>query len=62
MAKESQLKTDKHQKQSLYTNMTKDFNIDVAEQKTSTIVCMIFYHIDKELMASPTNNISHVLL
>ncbi len=30
--------------------MAKDFKIDISEQRKSTIVCMIFNHIDKELM------------
>ncbi|CAB4031824.1 Hypothetical predicted protein [Paramuricea clavata] len=30
--------------------MAKDFELDISEQRKSTIVCMIFNHIDKELM------------
>jgi hypothetical protein len=30
--------------------MAKDFKLDISEQRKSTIVCMIFNHIDKELM------------
>jgi hypothetical protein len=30
--------------------MTKDFELDISEQSKPTIVCMIFNHIDKELM------------
>ena len=30
--------------------MAKDFKLDISERKKSTIVCMIFNHIDKELM------------
>ncbi len=30
--------------------IAKDFKLDISEQRKSTIVCMIFNHIDKELM------------
>lgn len=30
--------------------IAKDFKLDTSEQRKSTIVCMIFHHIDKELM------------
>ncbi|CAB4011370.1 Hypothetical predicted protein [Paramuricea clavata] len=30
--------------------MAKDFKLDISEQRKSTIACMIFNHIDKELM------------
>ncbi|CAB4028215.1 Hypothetical predicted protein [Paramuricea clavata] len=30
--------------------MAKDFKLDISEQRKSTVVCMIFNHIDKELM------------
>jgi hypothetical protein len=29
--------------------MAKDFKLDISEQRKSTIVCMLFSHIDKEL-------------
>jgi hypothetical protein len=36
--------------------MAKDFKLDISEQRKSTIVCMIFSHIDKELRDKTTNN------